>query len=212
MRVCLINPPRIQPKSWGKPNVFQPLEIAYVAALLERQHKVRIIDAHMEGWRNLEHIDETKYWIGLKNEEIADRIRPRTKYYANVLDRKSGKAMIWGFTPKTLGILLSYCSDPDYGDISHPEEGYDVVIERTGTGRNDTKYQIRMRPKQNEVDMEGVVLANLDTEVVKEMTEEELEEVLDHNFEDEDKPKKKKKKNVEDDEDDDDDDKDEDDE
>ncbi len=75
MRVCLINPPRIQPKSWGKPNVFQPLWIAYVAAVLEKQHEVRIIDAPTEGWRNLEQVDGTKYRVGLKNEEIAKRIR-----------------------------------------------------------------------------------------------------------------------------------------
>jgi len=75
MRICLINPPRISPKSWGKPNVFQPLEIAYVAALLEKQHKMLIIDAPTEGRRNLEQIDGTKYRVGLTNKEIADRIR-----------------------------------------------------------------------------------------------------------------------------------------
>ena len=75
MRICLINPPRIHPKSWGKPSVFQPLDIAYVAAVLERQHKVRIIDAPTEGWRNLEQVDGTKYRVGLTNKEIADRIR-----------------------------------------------------------------------------------------------------------------------------------------
>jgi anaerobic magnesium-protoporphyrin IX monomethyl ester cyclase len=75
MRICLINPPRISPKSWGKPNVFQPLEIAYVAALLEKQHKVLIIDAPTEGRQNLEQIDKTKYRVGLTNKEIADRIR-----------------------------------------------------------------------------------------------------------------------------------------
>jgi len=75
MRICLINPPRISPKSWGKPNVFQPLEIAYIAAVLERQHKVLIIDAPTEGRRNLEEIDGTKYRVGLTNKEIAGRIR-----------------------------------------------------------------------------------------------------------------------------------------
>jgi hypothetical protein len=75
MRVCLINPPRIQPKSWGKPSVAQPLDIAYVAALLEKQHKVHIIDAPNEGWKILEEIDGTKYRQGLTNKEIADRIR-----------------------------------------------------------------------------------------------------------------------------------------
>jgi len=75
MRVCLINPPRIHPKSWGRPNVFQPLNIAYVAAVIERQHETHIIDAANEGLRNLEQIDETKYWVGLKNKEIAYKIK-----------------------------------------------------------------------------------------------------------------------------------------
>jgi hypothetical protein len=69
MRVCLINPPRMHPKLWGKPNVFQPLGIAYVAAVLEGQHKVGIIDSPTEGWRNLQQIDGTKYRVGLRNED-----------------------------------------------------------------------------------------------------------------------------------------------
>jgi anaerobic magnesium-protoporphyrin IX monomethyl ester cyclase len=75
MRICLINPPRVHPKSWGKPTVFPPLGIAYVAALLEAKHKVCIIDAPTEGWRNLEQVDGTKYQVGLKYDEIANRIR-----------------------------------------------------------------------------------------------------------------------------------------
>jgi anaerobic magnesium-protoporphyrin IX monomethyl ester cyclase len=75
MRVCLINPPRIQPKLWGKPSVAQPLNIAYVAALLEKQYKVQIIDAPAEGWRNLEEIDGKRYRWGLSNKDIAARIR-----------------------------------------------------------------------------------------------------------------------------------------
>ncbi len=75
MRICLINPPRIQPRAWGKPSIFQPWDLTYIAALLERQHKVQIIDAPGEGWKNLELIDETKYRQGLPNKEIAARIK-----------------------------------------------------------------------------------------------------------------------------------------
>jgi anaerobic magnesium-protoporphyrin IX monomethyl ester cyclase len=75
MRICLINPPRIQPKLWGKPSAFQPLDIAYVAALLERQNEVCIIDAPTEGWRNLEEIDGKRYRLGLTNKEISARIK-----------------------------------------------------------------------------------------------------------------------------------------
>ncbi|MCJ7614264.1 B12-binding domain-containing radical SAM protein [Candidatus Bathyarchaeota archaeon] len=75
MRVCLINPPRIHPKGWGNPTVYQPIGIAYVAAVLEDRHKVSIIDAPTEGWRNLVSIDETNCRVGLNNEDIADRIK-----------------------------------------------------------------------------------------------------------------------------------------
>lgn len=75
MRFCLINPPRIQPKLWGKPSILQPIELAYMAAVLEKEHEVKIIDAANEGWNNLEEIDATKYRQGLRNEEIKDRVK-----------------------------------------------------------------------------------------------------------------------------------------
>jgi magnesium-protoporphyrin IX monomethyl ester (oxidative) cyclase len=74
MRVCLINPPRIQPKAWGKPNVFPPIALASVAAVLEKEYAVSIIDAPTEGWENLLELDETKYRVGLSAETIAQRI------------------------------------------------------------------------------------------------------------------------------------------
>jgi anaerobic magnesium-protoporphyrin IX monomethyl ester cyclase len=75
MRVCLINPPRIQPRFWGNLGILQPMDIAYVAALLEKEHEVRVIDAANEGWKNFEQIDETKCRQGLTNKEIAARIK-----------------------------------------------------------------------------------------------------------------------------------------
>jgi anaerobic magnesium-protoporphyrin IX monomethyl ester cyclase len=75
MRVCLINPPRIQPKVWGKPNVFPPIVMATVAAVLEKKHAVTIIDAPTEGWENLLELDESKYRVGLSAEVIEERIR-----------------------------------------------------------------------------------------------------------------------------------------
>ena len=75
MRVCLVNPPRVHPKGWGKPTVYQPWTIAYVAAVLEQNHKVHIIDVPTEGWRNLEQIGETKYRVGLTTKQIANRIK-----------------------------------------------------------------------------------------------------------------------------------------
>ncbi|HEX9262264.1 MAG TPA: cobalamin-dependent protein, partial [Candidatus Bathyarchaeia archaeon] len=75
MRVCLINPPRIQPKVWGKPNVFPPIGLAYVAAVLEKVHTVSIIDAPTEGWKNLEDAGGNTYRVGLSEEQITKRLR-----------------------------------------------------------------------------------------------------------------------------------------
>lgn len=71
----MINPPRIQSKLWGKPSVFQPLDIAYTAAVLEKQYEIHIIDAPNEGWKTLEDLDGTVYRQGLTNKEIAARIK-----------------------------------------------------------------------------------------------------------------------------------------
>jgi len=75
MRVCLINPPRIQPKVWGKPNVFPPIAMVSVAAVLEKNHQVSVIDAPTEGWDQLLELDATKYRVGLSTKTITDRIR-----------------------------------------------------------------------------------------------------------------------------------------
>ena len=75
MHVCLINPPRIQPKTWGKPSVYQPMDIAYVAAVLEKKHDVLVIDVPNEGWNLLEEVEGGAYRQGLPNTEIAARIQ-----------------------------------------------------------------------------------------------------------------------------------------
>ncbi|MEM0488428.1 MAG: radical SAM protein [Candidatus Bathyarchaeia archaeon] len=75
MRVYLINPPRIHPRSWGEPSVSQPIELAYSAAVLEGHHKVVVLDAPGEGWREVHEIDSKRYRVGLRGEEIAYRIK-----------------------------------------------------------------------------------------------------------------------------------------
>ncbi len=75
MRVCLINPPRLHPKMWGKPSPYQPIDLAYVAAVLREKHDVHIIDAPAEGWSNLQEIGARKYRLGLTNGQMAFRVK-----------------------------------------------------------------------------------------------------------------------------------------
>ncbi len=48
--------------------------MASVAAVLEKNHIVSIIDSPTEGWENLLELDETKYRVGLSAETIAERV------------------------------------------------------------------------------------------------------------------------------------------
>jgi anaerobic magnesium-protoporphyrin IX monomethyl ester cyclase len=59
---------------WGKPSPFQPIDLAYVAAVLEKTHQVKILDAPTEGWTNLQEIGSRKYRLGLSNKEIAAKL------------------------------------------------------------------------------------------------------------------------------------------
>ena len=118
-----------------------------------------------------------------EDKKLSSKLVPRTKFYVNMLDRKTGKSGIWSFSKKTLTILLSHVTDDDWGDITDPEKGNDVVIERAGTGLQ-TKYEIRVKPKKTAIAIEGWEdqLHNLSEEVIEEMSAKELEKVLAENF------------------------------
>jgi len=114
---------------------------------------------------------------GKEDSKLAKRLAPRTKFYANILDRKSKKIMVWGFSRKILSTILSYMADPDWGDITDIEEGHDLIIERTGQNL-DTKYEIRIKPKPSELgDVNLDELHQLD-ELVEEIDDDEVEEML----------------------------------
>ncbi|MCM8796408.1 MAG: radical SAM protein [Candidatus Omnitrophica bacterium] len=74
MKICLINPPQILNHKFGIPNVFQPLGLLYVAANLERDFQVEIIDASLEGWNELRKVGNN-YYLGLDFGELEERIR-----------------------------------------------------------------------------------------------------------------------------------------
>lgn len=74
MKICLINPAQTLQKRFGKPFVFQPLGLLYVAAALEREFTVEIIDASLLGWRALRE-ESGKYYLGIGPEEIKEKLK-----------------------------------------------------------------------------------------------------------------------------------------
>lgn len=147
---------------------------------------------------------------GPEGEKLAKRLEPKTKYFANVIDRKTGMICIWAFSKKTLKILLSAMDDEDIGDITDLENGFDVIIDREGTGMTDTRYEVRVRPKSTpalnadgEPDLSKML--DLEAEVSEELSEEEQEDVIAENFGKSNNSKKSKSEDDDDDDDNDDD-------
>ena len=74
MKICLIKPPQIAPLEWGRQAPIQPLGLAYLAAVLEKEgYEVFILDAQAEGWDRVQKI-ENRHYFGLPQEEIRKKI------------------------------------------------------------------------------------------------------------------------------------------
>lgn len=81
------------------------------------------------------------------DRDRAWELMPKLRVFANVIDRKDMDA-----GPKVLGFgktiheeLTDLRQDPDAGgNFTDPEDGFDVIITRKGTGKNDTSYSVRL--------------------------------------------------------------------
>lgn len=142
------------------------------------------------------------------DKELAKSFTPRTKYLVPAIvyddDRgkkidseKSGQLVM--LTPTIYGEIIDMFLDPDLGDFTDTEEGYDLKIKRTGTGKTDTEYTVTaMRPSptpkdwHKEVDLKAMAKKAMFT---YDQCEEKLAEFLvEKEGDDPDLPPKKKKK------------------
>jgi len=178
-------------------------EMAYPCLLMFGKKSCPICDYHEELGKS-----------GSENKQkLATRIRPTTKYYVNILDRDrtSEGIKVYGFSNKMMRTLKGYLEDEDYGDITDPEEGRDIIITREGTSFTNTSYDLRVRAKSSPLDYDGWEdeIHNLEEEIVKEVDKDFLEKQVkglkklisgkSEEDEEEDKPKKKRREEEEDD-------------
>ena len=80
------------------------------------------------------------------DRETAFGLAPRFRAYMCVVDREHPElgVQVYGFGKTVMKGLKSLRDDPDVGDFFRPgPDGFDVIIERTGTGKNDTEYSVR---------------------------------------------------------------------
>lgn len=97
-------------------------------------------------------VDELRKSQAKIDQDMASSLFARRRVFANVIDRaepeKGPKVLAFGKTIHEQ--LVALRSDEISGaDYVHPLKGYDVVIERTGTGKNDTKYKVTLARKES---------------------------------------------------------------
>ena len=136
-----------------------------------------------------EFADKLKQSGNREDWRMGKKLEAKLRTFAPVVVRgeEQGGTKFWGFGKTVYQELLSIIADPDYGDISDPINGRDVVVEfKTAeeTGASFPKTSIRVKPNQIPITEDKAVLTDLldnqkdITEVYNELTYDELAEAL----------------------------------
>lgn len=173
--------------------------------------------------------DEIRQYHGSRDKDdkkIWQEQRPKNRFFMNAIDRADDPAEVKILACGTMVMtqLLSFVTDPDYGDITDVETGLDITINRTGE-KLDTEYTVKPRRKStpmlpDEDEVASIIGTNAKDTKLNDLAEQakqfddEPENVMfiwekgweafkekmkDEADEEEAKPKKKKKPVVEDD-------------
>lgn len=91
-----------------------------------------------------------------ESKDLARKLKPRLKYYAQVLVRneESAGVRLWEFNKTTYEKLLSIMADDDFGDITDLTQGTDLTVEGYNDvikiGKRDVNYiAVNITPKRN---------------------------------------------------------------
>ena len=136
-----------------------------------------------------EFADKLKQSGNREDWRLGKKLESKLRTFAPVVVRgeEQGGTKFWGFGKTVYQELLSIIADPDYGDISDPINGRDVVVEfKTAeeTGASFPKTSIRVKPNQTPITENKAVLTNLlddqkdIREVYNELSYDELAEAL----------------------------------
>jgi hypothetical protein len=94
-----------------------------------------------------------------KNEDLARQIKPRSRYYMNVVDRESGNVKILSVGIIVFKKIIGAMIDEDFGDITDLQSGYDFKIVKIMEGQWPKYDQSQPRPKSSEAGTKAEVAA-----------------------------------------------------
>ena len=120
--------------------------------------------------------------------QLSRKLEAKMRTFAPVIVRGEEKQGVkfWGFGKTVYQELLSIIADPDYGDITDPVNGRDVVVEFLSaeeTGASFPKTNIRVKPNQTPISDEPEVLELVKQqqdirEIYQEQSYDDLTEIL----------------------------------
>ena len=120
--------------------------------------------------------------------QLTRKLEAKMRTFAPVVVRGEEKQGVkfWGFGKTVYQELLSIIADPDYGDITDPVNGRDVVVEFLSaeeTGASFPKTNIRVKPNQTPISDDPEVLESVKKqqdirEIYQEQSYDDLTEIL----------------------------------
>jgi len=120
--------------------------------------------------------------------QLSRKLEAKMRTFAPVIVRGEEKQGVkfWGFGKTVYQELLSIIADPDYGDITDPVNGRDVVVEFLSaeeTGASFPKTNIRVKPNQTPISDDPEVLEVIKkqqdiTEIYQELSYDDMTEIL----------------------------------
>ena len=76
--------------------------------------------------------------------------------------------------------IISLIVDPEYGDVTDPEEGLDLIITKTGSGQFNTNYDVKTVRKESPIGLDGWEAGLNDLKLLtKSKTYSEIAKILD---------------------------------
>ena len=81
----------------------------------------------------------------------AKKLFVRKRYFSPILVRgqETKGVKIWSYGKTAYEMLLGYVLDPDYGDITHPETGTDMVLTYTIPGTPGSFPKTQLKPRRH---------------------------------------------------------------
>lgn len=98
-----------------------------------------------------------------EDEALARQIKPRSRYYMNIMDRDTAEVKILSIGEILFKKIVAAMIDPDFGDITDPDKGHDFKIVKQMEGQWPRYDQSQPRPKSSPLGTKAEIAKVMET-------------------------------------------------